>query len=199
MIKSGFGQITKRLTASMSVHYGPCNTFPFVGDSVDISLGGLYLKTELPLNIDEQVFLAINFPSCHDAVYCKARVAWVNPALIPNKPQYLPGVGVEFLNLTSHVENEIRKFINSSEHIEANQIAGDIEEGLNKEKLCDLHSSCSFFLRYKAQSCGSQYYYFVKSYCMGALGYRCQRRLIVKSRGTIPPDNMSPTGHLIIH
>lgn len=191
-------QTAKRLISSVPVHYGPYRVSLFEGYSVDISLGGLYLKTELPLNLNEHISLDITLPESNDVVSCEARVAWVNSALAPRKPQLPPGVGVEFVNLSSNVALEIKRFIDRREYPESKQAGDHVEEVADREKICDLHSSCAFYARYKGQSYGSQYHYFCNSYCQGALVSRCKRRLMVKTRGINPPDNMSPTGHLII-
>ena len=105
-------QIPNRLIASIPIYFGAHGAILFAGDSVDLSLGGLYLKTELPLNLGERIYLNINLPTLDDAVSCEGKVAWVNPSLASSKPHFPSGVGVEFVHLTSNVEEEIKRFIN---------------------------------------------------------------------------------------
>lgn len=191
-------QISNRLKVSIPIQYKPCESTTFAGNSFDLGLGGLYLKTELPFNLGEHVSLMINLPTLEYAVFCEGIVAWANPSLASRKPLLPSGVGIEFVNLTSIAEEEIKRFINWRTLRDRAQTLNNNKETLEEGKICDLHSSCSFYLQYKGPSCGSQYLYFVNIYCRGTLGYRCKRRLWVRNKGDKPPNNMSPTGHLII-
>ena len=191
-------QIPNRLKVSIPIQYKPYESTTFAGNSVDLSLGGLYLKAELPFNLGEHISLIINLPTLEFAFLCEGKVAWVNPSLASHKPLFPSGVGVEFVNLISSAEEEIKKFINWRTLRDRSQTVNNKRETLKEGKICDLHSSCSFYLQYKGPSCGSQYHYFVKSYCRGVLISRCKRRRMFNTRGLSPPDNMSPTGHLTI-
>ena len=91
----------KRLKSEMRVYYGPPPQTVLSDFSVDLSTGGLYLKTNMPLEIDEELMLIFSLPGQEkEAVSCSARVAWVNQEENPLKPELPSGMGVQFVNLS---------------------------------------------------------------------------------------------------
>ena len=90
----------KRLKSEMRVYYGPPPQTVLSDFSVDLSTGGLYLKTKMPLRIDDDLTLTFSLPGQDEkAVSCGARVAWVNQEENPLKPELPSGVGVQFVDL----------------------------------------------------------------------------------------------------
>ena len=90
----------KRLKSEMRVYYGPPPQTVLSDFSVDLSTGGLYLKTKMPLGIDDDLTLTFSLPGQDEkAVSCGARVAWVNQEENPLKPELPSGVGVQFVDL----------------------------------------------------------------------------------------------------
>jgi len=82
------------------VYYGPPPQTVLSDFSVDLSTGGLYLKTKMPLGIDDDLTLTFSLPGQDEkAVSCGARVAWVNQEENLLKPELPSGVGVQFLDL----------------------------------------------------------------------------------------------------
>ncbi len=104
----------KRIKAHIHIHYGPYQNIIINGHGLDISAGGLYLKTELPLSANEHVSLIFHLPDRIDPVTCNAKVVWTNPAIGKCKPEFPPGVGVEFIDLTTEELSSISYFINSA-------------------------------------------------------------------------------------
>jgi len=93
--------VCKRLKSEMRVFYGPSPQTVLSDFSVDLSTGGLYLKTNMPLEIDEELMLIFSLPGQEKgAVSCSARVAWVNQEENPLKPELPSGMGVQFVNLS---------------------------------------------------------------------------------------------------
>jgi len=89
-----------RLKSEMRVYYGPSPQTVLSDFSVDLSTGGLYLKTDIPLGIDDDLMLTFSLPGQEKkSVSCGARVAWVNQEVNPLKPELPPGVGVQFIDL----------------------------------------------------------------------------------------------------
>ena len=89
-----------RLKSEMRVSYGPPPQTVLSDFSVDLSTGGLYLKTKMPLEIDDDLMLTFSLPGQDEkAVSCGARVAWVNREENPLKPGLPTGVGVQFVDL----------------------------------------------------------------------------------------------------
>ena len=89
-----------RLKSEMRVYYGPPPQTVLSDFSVDLSTGGLYLKTKMPLGIDDDLTLTFSLPGQDEkAISCGARVAWVNQEENPPKPELPSGVGVQFVDL----------------------------------------------------------------------------------------------------
>jgi uncharacterized protein (TIGR02266 family) len=103
---------SKRLKAEMRVYYGATPKTLLSGFSVDLSTGGLYLKTTFPFEVDEELILKFSFLGQEEkAVSYRARVAWVNHQNNPHKPESPPGVGVQFVDLSPENLTSILSFI----------------------------------------------------------------------------------------
>jgi len=108
--QTGNGSV-KRLKSEMRVYYGPSRQTVLSGFSVDLSTGGLFIKTDFPIDIDENLALIFSLPGQEKAVSCKARVAWVNLKNNLRKPELPPGVGVQFIDLSLDAMKAIRRFL----------------------------------------------------------------------------------------
>jgi len=104
-----------RIKAQMRVYYGPAPQKMLSEFSLDLSTGGLYLKTESPLPVDESLTLRFTLPDQKGMVTCKARVAWVNPKQNPRKPDLPPGMGIQFVELSLDDMKMIRRFLEHNE------------------------------------------------------------------------------------
>jgi len=90
----------KRLKSEMRAYYGPSLQTVLSDFSVDFSTGGLYLKTNIPLGVDDDLMLTFSLPGQEKkSVSYGARVAWVNQEENPLKPELPSGVGVQFIDL----------------------------------------------------------------------------------------------------
>jgi type IV pilus assembly protein PilZ len=61
----------------------------------NINEGGLFIESETPLALDEQVQLHFRLPGVDDPIKVSGRVAWIREAGIGGPP----GMGIEFENL----------------------------------------------------------------------------------------------------
>ena len=104
-----------RLKAQMRVYYGPAPQKLLSEFSVDLSTGGLYVQTDFPLPVDENLTLRFTLPDQHSMVSCQARVAWINPKENPRKPELPPGMGIQFANLSLEDMKSIRRFLEHNE------------------------------------------------------------------------------------
>jgi uncharacterized protein (TIGR02266 family) len=82
--------------------------------SGNLSTGGLYLRTKLPLEVDDILSLSFSLPG-DLSISCEARVAWTNFDKNRRKPDYATGVGLQFLNLSSEELSTLEKFIDNYE------------------------------------------------------------------------------------
>ncbi len=107
--------VGKRIKAEMRVYYGQPAQKLLAGFSVDLSTGGLYLKTNFPFTVDENLVLHFTLPDLKKTVTCKAKVAWVNLEANPRKPELPPGIGVQFVDLSLDGMKAIRRFLEHNE------------------------------------------------------------------------------------
>lgn len=91
----------KPLKAELRVYYGPSQKMLLYGFSVDMSSGGLFLKTDTPFSVNEKVMLSFTLPDANKVVNCSAKVAWVNLQDNPRKPELPTGIGLQFLDLST--------------------------------------------------------------------------------------------------
>lgn len=105
----------RRLKAQMRVYYGSAPQKLLSEFSVDLSAGGLYVKTDFPLPVDESLTLRFTLPDQQRMVSCQARVAWVNPKDNPRKPGLPPGMGIQFVELSLEDMKSIRRFLEHNE------------------------------------------------------------------------------------
>ena len=89
------------LQAELRVYYGPSQEMVLYGFSVDMSSGGLFLKTETSFPVNDKVLLSFTLPDADKIVNCSAKVAWVNLKDEPKKPELPTGVGLQFLDLST--------------------------------------------------------------------------------------------------
>lgn len=105
----------KRLKAQIRVYYGSAPQKLLSEFSVDLSAGGLYVQTDFPLEVDENLTLRLTLPGQQSMVSCNARVAWVNPKQNPRKPELPPGMGIQFVDLSLEDMKSIRRFLEYNE------------------------------------------------------------------------------------
>ena len=89
------------LQAELRVYYGPSQEIVLYGFSMDMSSGGLFLKTETSFSVNDRVLLSFTLPDAEKIVNCGAKVAWVNLKDEPKKPELPAGVGLQFLDLST--------------------------------------------------------------------------------------------------
>ena len=89
------------MQAELRVYYGPSQKIVLYGFSVDMSSGGLFLKTEASFSVNDTVLLSFTLPDADKVVNCRAKIAWVNSQAEPKKPELPPGVGLQFLDLST--------------------------------------------------------------------------------------------------
>jgi type IV pilus assembly protein PilZ len=70
----------------------------------NINEGGLFIETEQPLALDEQVQMHFRLPGTETPVKVSGRVAWVSDGASDGTP----GMGIEF----EHLDDDARRQIN---------------------------------------------------------------------------------------
>jgi Tfp pilus assembly protein PilZ len=105
----------ERVIFEAYIHYEPIHENYLHDLCSDLSVGGLYLRTTFPFNIDKIVALSFSLPFQEQeiSISCKARVAWTNFVTVQHKPAYPSGVGMQFLGLSFEDLTTLSKFIDS--------------------------------------------------------------------------------------
>lgn len=103
----------ERVRFETIIHYEPLNENMRSDMCRGLSVGGLYLKTEFPFQVNEILSLSFSIPTQGQEIKisCKARVAWTNLNNNRRKSAYLSGVGLQFLDLSSESVTALSKFI----------------------------------------------------------------------------------------
>lgn len=104
-------QSRKQSTADLRVYHGPSLSLVLYGFSVDMSSGGLFLKTETSFIVNEKVMLSFTLPEAETIVNCSARIAWINTKDEPIKPNLPAGVGLQFLDLPVEYSESIQSLL----------------------------------------------------------------------------------------
>lgn len=103
----------ERVKAELKIYYGPSEVTILSGSTVDVSTGGLYVGTSFPLKKHQRLKLIFSLPNHEEQkpITCSARVAWVNNEDKAIKPELIPGVGLEFLDISSEDLNSIANLL----------------------------------------------------------------------------------------
>jgi uncharacterized protein (TIGR02266 family) len=104
----------ERVIFEATIKYKSLPEINLSGLSSNLSAGGLYLRTKLPLEVDDTLSLSFALPG-EVSISCAARVAWTNFDIKRRKPDYATGVGLQFLNLSSEDSSTLEKFIDTYE------------------------------------------------------------------------------------
>lgn len=99
------------LKMELRVYYGPSQDQVLYGFSVDMSIGGLFLKTETPFSVGEKLLLSFTLPNENKIVTCRSMVAWVNLKAQPIKPELPQGIGIQFVDLPEESLESIQNLL----------------------------------------------------------------------------------------
>jgi len=105
----------ERVQFETSVQYVPADESLFSGHCGDLSVGGIFLKTDYPFDPDETIKVSFSLPDQKgkNPISCRARVAWTNFQANRRKPSYPSGVGLQFLDLPKKDLSALSSFIDS--------------------------------------------------------------------------------------
>jgi type IV pilus assembly protein PilZ len=104
-----------RLMAEVKVDYRTVGSF-ITDYSKDISQGGLFIATSLPLEIGEQVRLRITLPGRDLPFALEGVVRWNSKP--SDRDQSPAGMGIEFINFDAEVRAELSRFVATLPHEE---------------------------------------------------------------------------------
>lgn len=90
-----------RYPARLIVHYGPDPLHFLTDHTINLSTGGLFLETDHPREAGAHLKLEILIPGSEKRISCSARVIWANHPECLRRQELPPGMGLQFLDLTS--------------------------------------------------------------------------------------------------
>ena len=104
------GRIANRVAVQVRVDLRSENTF-FTGFSENISEGGLFIATEAPHEIGDELDVDLSLMGGGHRITQKVVVRWIRPSEAAGG---LPaGMGVQFLILTDHEKLALQEFVDS--------------------------------------------------------------------------------------
>jgi uncharacterized protein (TIGR02266 family) len=88
---------------------------------LNVSNGGIFVKTDKPIKLDSVVSLIIGLPGDPEKMEIQGRVVWSNPT--GDKSSFPKGMGLQFVNLNSENREKIGDFVDThSNEIQNNSI-----------------------------------------------------------------------------
>ena len=82
-----------------------------VFDSHNVSRGGVFLKSDLLLEVGDTVWVSFALPNTSIAIRTRGRVVWVNRNPNEDDPADCPGMGIQFLDLTEVEETALSAYL----------------------------------------------------------------------------------------
>jgi len=104
------GRFAKRVAVQVRVDLRSENTF-FTGFSENISEGGLFIATEAPHQIGDEIDVELALMGDGQKISQRVVVRWIRPVEAAGG---LPaGMGVQFLELSPHQKSALQEFVDS--------------------------------------------------------------------------------------
>lgn len=100
----------RRAPAAMDVVYSTAPGESRSASCRDLSGGGLFLETDAALQKGTALRLLFHLPGRAKAVHCRGRVAWSNSPARPAKPDFPPGFGIQFTEISAGDHEAIEAF-----------------------------------------------------------------------------------------
>jgi len=102
---------TERASVHMEVSYKESGSF-IKSYILNVSGGGLFIKTATPLPLDSKVTLSLTLPDDPEIMKLEGIVVWTNPK--GGKNSFPRGMGIKFLNLKKEYEKKISKLVDEN-------------------------------------------------------------------------------------
>lgn len=101
----------ERVDASLPVHFGRLTDDPKTGFTVDVSVGGIFVKDSDIIPAGTPVTVTLPLPGEEDEVKCRGTVAWVNHPKKVTKEDYPDGIGIQFVDLNPKHKDAIHRYV----------------------------------------------------------------------------------------
>jgi type IV pilus assembly protein PilZ len=97
-----------RLPVEVKVDYRTVGSF-ITDYTKNISRGGMFIRTSLPLEVGERVRLRITLPDGDAPFALDAVVKWTST--LRDRDKHPPGMGVEFVDFDDHVRQQLERLV----------------------------------------------------------------------------------------
>ena len=97
-----------RVPVELEVHYRSAQEF-LTAYTVNISGGGIFIKTREPLPLNQVVHLRFTLPGIAHVFNLHGLVVWTNPQ--PSRSSFPSGMGIKFMNLDPEGKKLIAGFV----------------------------------------------------------------------------------------
>ena len=82
--------------------------------TVNLNTGGLFLASTRQPPVDSRLSLEFSLPESDARIACQARIAWINAAEKPTKPDLPAGFGLQFIDITAQDMATIEAYISNN-------------------------------------------------------------------------------------
>jgi len=100
-----------RYLTRIAIFYGPYQKKILTDYSINMSTGGVFIESSMILPEDTELTVKFNLPESDTIIVAKSRVAWTNDPGSSKKISLPPGMGVQFLDLSSEDMCAIRTYL----------------------------------------------------------------------------------------
>ena len=97
-----------RLPADVKVDYRTVGSF-ITDYTRNISQGGIFIRTSLPLDVGERVRLRLTLPDGDAPFALDGVVKWVST--LKDREKHPPGMGIEFVDFTDEVKKKLEDMV----------------------------------------------------------------------------------------
>ena len=81
------------------------------GATINISAGGVFVATEQPRNVGDQLKLELKLPDSKKSISLDSKVRWVRRRRVGGRRDRPAGMGLQFVNLTTETSSVIGSFL----------------------------------------------------------------------------------------
>ncbi len=99
-----------RVPLSIEVHLETGDAH-WIGTSEDISVGGMLTRSGRSVEMGSELEVEFRLPGSDAAVRCRARAAWIRPGKGPAGRGVVPGIVLQFINLSARDADAIDRFV----------------------------------------------------------------------------------------
>lgn len=83
----------------------------YTGATINISAGGVFVATEEPISVGDQLKLELTLPDSKEAISLDSKVRWVRRRRVAGRRDRPAGMGLQFVNLTTETSSVIGSFL----------------------------------------------------------------------------------------